>query len=352
MSDSVIVFEGVSKVYGRKKAVDNLNLSIRPGETCVLIGPSGCGKTTTLRMINRLVEPSAGRILINGRPNDAVPPEELRRQIGYVIQGVGLFEHLTVAQNVGVVPRLLGWPQSRIQERVEELLALVGLEPAVFRNKYPRQLSGGEQQRVGVARALAADPPILLMDEPFGALDPITRERLQSELLEIQRVVKKTIVFVTHDMHEALKLADRIAILRDGRLVQYDTPERILWRPADEFVQDFVGGDRALKALGLIPVTRVMEPAANGKARTAGPTGSAGQERRRPGEHAEAALAAGSVPATVPATGTLRDALSAAILNGLGDTPVVDGEGNVVGWIRRERLLGVLAAFPGQEAAP
>ncbi|HEY8417035.1 MAG TPA: ABC transporter ATP-binding protein [Limnochordales bacterium] len=348
MSDPIIVFEGVTKVYGRKKAVDNLNLSIRQGETCVIIGPSGCGKTTSLRMINRLVEPTAGRILINGQPNDAVPPEELRRQIGYVIQGVGLFEHLTVAQNVGVVPRLLGWPQSRINQRVEELLALVGLEPATFRNKYPRQLSGGEQQRVGVARALAADPPILLMDEPFGALDPITRERLQSELLEIQRVVKKTIVFVTHDMHEALKLADRIAIMRDGRLVQYDTPERILWRPADEFVQDFVGGDRVLKALGLIPVTRVMEPVANGQARAAGPAGQRG--RLETGQSAGTAPA-DSAPATVSATGTLRDALSAAILNGLSDTAVVDREGNVVGWIRRERLLAVLAEFPAREAA-
>ncbi|HLT57683.1 MAG: ABC transporter ATP-binding protein [Limnochordales bacterium] len=327
MSQPIIVFEGVSKLYGQKKAVDNLNLHIMQGETCVLIGPSGCGKTTTLRMINRLVEPSAGRILINGQPNDAVPPEELRRQIGYVIQGVGLFEHLTVAQNVGIVPRLLGWPQSRIDQRVEELLALVGLEPAAFRHKYPRQLSGGEQQRVGVARALAADPPILLMDEPFGALDPITRERLQAELIEIQRVVKKTIVFVTHDMHEALKLADRIAIMRHGRLVQYDTPQAILWQPADEFVQDFVGGDRVLKALGLVPVSRIMEPAANGQAAAQG-------------------------AATVAATATVRDALSAAILNGLGDTAVVDGSGAVVGWVRRERLLALLADFPAGEVAP
>src|SRR5690606_8412325 len=327
MSQPIIVFEGVSKLYGQKKAVDNLNLHIMQGETCVLIGPSGCGKTTTLRMINRLVEPSAGRILINGQPNDAVPPEELRRQIGYVIQGVGLFEHLTVAQNVGIVPRLLGWPQSRIDQRVEELLALVGLEPAAFRHKYPRQLSGGEQQRVGEARALPADPPILLMDEPFGALDPITRERLQAELIENQRVVKKTIVFVTHDMHEALKLADHIANTRHGRCVQDSTPQAILWQPADEFVQDFVGGDRVLKALGLVPVSRIMEPAANGQAAAQG-------------------------AATVAATATVRDALSAAILNGLGDTAVVDGSGAVVGWVRRERLLALLADFPAGEVAP
>jgi len=343
MSQPIIVFEGVTKLYGQKKAVDNLNLAIMPGETCVLIGPSGCGKTTTLRMINRLVEPTTGRILINGEPNDRVPAEELRRQIGYVIQGVGLFEHMTVAQNVGVVPRLLGWPQGRIDERVDELLTLVGLDPATNRNKYPRQLSGGEQQRVGVARALAADPPILLMDEPFGALDPITRERLQGELLAIQRVVKKTIVFVTHDIHEALKLADRIAIMRQGRLVQYDTPEAILWRPADEFVQDFVGRDRVLKALGLVPVSRVMEPAAlrNGQATATDEAGGAAPE----------GTPAGRAPAAVPATATLRDALSAAILNGLADTPVVDDNGRVVGWIRRERLLELLSALPVQGVA-
>ena len=213
MSEPMIEFVEVTKAYGDIKAVDNLNLTVYEGETCVLIGPSGCGKTTSLRMINRLVEPTSGRILIEGMETGALPPEQLRRQIGYVIQGVGLFDHLTVAQNIGIVPRLLGWPRDRTERRVDELLALVGLEPAANRHKYPRQLSGGEQQRVGVARALAADPPVLLMDEPFGALDPITRERLQDELVEIQRVLKKTIVFVTHDMHEAIKLADRIAII-------------------------------------------------------------------------------------------------------------------------------------------
>lgn len=336
MSDPIIVFDGVTKQYGEKRAVDNLNLTIREGETCVLIGPSGCGKTTSLRMINRLVEPSSGHILISGKPTDGVPAEQLRRQIGYVIQGVGLFEHMTVAQNVGIVPRLVGWPQHRIDARVDELLALVGLDPAVNRNKYPRQLSGGEQQRVGVARALAADPPILLMDEPFGALDPITRERLQDELLRIQRVVRKTIVFVTHDIQEALKLADRIAIMRSGRLIQYDTPEAILWRPADEFVREFVGNDRVIKALGLIPVERVMEPASGNGSGRPGPAPT---------------VATGATPATVPATATLRDALSAVILNGLADTAVVDGEGVVVGWIRREQLLATLAEFPVREVA-
>ncbi|MBO8141476.1 MAG: ABC transporter ATP-binding protein [Firmicutes bacterium] len=328
MSQPIIVFDGVTKTYAAKTAVDNLNLEINHGQTCVFIGPSGCGKTTSLRMINRLVEPTSGRILIDGKPNDSARPEELRRQIGYVIQGVGLFDHLTVAQNVGIVPRLLGWPKQRIDERVDELLTLVGLDPAVNRNKFPRQLSGGEQQRVGVARALAADPPILLMDEPFGALDPITRERLQDELIRIQQVVKKTIVFVTHDIHEAIKLADRIAIMRNGRLVQYDTPEAILWRPADEFVQEFVGTDRVLKALGLIPVWSVMEPGEPGP--------------KWPGDW---------TASTVPVAATLRDALSAAIANGMRDTAVVDERGAVAGWIRRERLLTVLEDLQSREVA-
>jgi osmoprotectant transport system ATP-binding protein len=241
-------------------AVDALTLDIEPGAICVLIGPSGCGKTTTMRMINRLIEPDSGRIEVGGRDVTHMDPVELRRSIGYVIQQIGLFPHMTIADNVATVPRLLGWDASRIAHRVDELLDLVGLEPHRFRARWPRELSGGQKQRVGVARALAADPPVMLMDEPFGAIDPITRARLQDEFLRILRKLKKTIVFVTHDIDEAIRMGNRIAILRDGRLVQYDTPEAILARPADAFVEEFVGADRALKRLSLLAVADHVDP--------------------------------------------------------------------------------------------
>lgn len=254
----MIKLEDVTKRYGDKLAVDRLSLEVGDGEVCVLIGPSGCGKTTTLRMINRLVEPTSGRITVGGRDVRSVAPEELRRGLGYAIQSVGLFPHLTVAQNIMTVPKLLGWERSRMLARVRELLDLVGLEAGAFAEKYPRQLSGGESQRVGVARALAADPPVLLMDEPFGAVDPLNRERLQGEFARIQRELRKTVVFVTHDVDEAIRLADRIALMKDGRLRQYDTPERMLDHPADKFVHDFMGTDRALKRLVRVRVDSVM----------------------------------------------------------------------------------------------
>ena len=254
----MIQLEQLTKRYDDRLAVDHLSLEVPDGRVCVLIGPSGCGKTTTLRMINRLVEPTGGRILIDGRDTASLPAEELRRSLGYAIQSVGLFPHLTVAENVATVPRLLRWDKQRIRQRVREMLALVGLEPDDYEASYPRQLSGGEAQRVGVARALAADPPVLLMDEPFGAVDPLTRGRLQGEFARIQRELRKTVVFVTHDVDEAIRLADLIAIMRDGRLVQYDTPERVLDHPADGFVHDFVGVDRALKRLGRVRVADVM----------------------------------------------------------------------------------------------
>jgi osmoprotectant transport system ATP-binding protein len=254
----VIRLEDVTKRYGEKLAVDRLSLEVSEGEVCVLIGPSGCGKTTTLRMINRLVEPTSGRITVADRDVRSVAPEELRRGLGYAIQSVGLFPHLTVAENVMTVPRLLGWERGRTQARVDELLSLVGLEPGAYATKYPRQLSGGEAQRVGVARALAADPPVLLMDEPFGAVDPLTRERLQAEFVRIQRELRKTVIFVTHDVDEAIRLADRIALMKDGRLHQYDTPEMLLDHPADKFVYDFMGADRALKRLVRVQVDSVM----------------------------------------------------------------------------------------------
>jgi osmoprotectant transport system ATP-binding protein len=257
-SGAVVELDHVTKRYGppgSSPAVNELSLTIPAGEVCVLVGPSGCGKTTTMKMINRLVEPTSGRLTIDGRDVLQLPPVELRRGIGYVIQQVGLFPHMTVGANTGVVPRLLRWPEARIRERVDELLDLVGLEPAAYRDRYPAELSGGERQRVGVARALAADPPVMLMDEPFGAVDPIRRERLQNEFLRLQARVRKTIVFVTHDVDEAIKMADRIAILqRGGILAQYDTPDAILAHPANEFVERFVGADRGLKRLSLARV--------------------------------------------------------------------------------------------------
>jgi osmoprotectant transport system ATP-binding protein len=254
-----ILLDGVTKRYDAQSepAVDNITMEIPAGEIVMLVGPSGCGKTTTMKMINRLIEPTSGRILIGDDDVTKRNPDQLRRHIGYVIQGAGLFPHLTVGDNIAIVPRLLKWDKKRIAERVDELLDLVSLDPPQYRDRHPRELSGGQQQRVGVARALAADPPVLLMDEPFGAVDPITRQRLQDELLRLQDELRKTIVFVTHDFDEAVKLGDRIAILQTGsRIVQYDSPERILAEPADDFVRGFVGAGAALKQLTL---TRVRD---------------------------------------------------------------------------------------------
>ncbi len=245
----MIELQGVSKYYGDTRAIDDVSLEFREGEVTVIIGPSGCGKTTLLRLINRLAQPSAGRILINGKDNVEFKPEELRRSMGYAIQGVGLFPHWTVAQNIATVPNLLGWEKGRIDRRVRELLDLVGLSFGEYGGRYPAVLSGGQAQRVGVARALAADPPILLMDEPFGAVDPLTRITLQNEFLRIQTRLKKTVMFVTHDLEEAIRLADRLAIMNAGKFIQYDTPDAILAHPANKFVHDFVGTDRALKRL-------------------------------------------------------------------------------------------------------
>ena len=252
----MITLEAVSKRYGDDHvAVEALSLTVDAGEVCVLVGPSGCGKTTTLRMINRLIEPSGGRILLDGQDVLAMNPVELRRGIGYVIQQGGLFPHRRIIDNVAVVPRLLGWDKERTRARVEELLELVGLDPARYGRRYPHELSGGERQRVGVARALAADPPVLLMDEPFAAVDPVTRQRLQQQLLELQEKLEKTIVFVTHDIEEAARLGDRIAVLsKGGVLEQFDTPAEILGRPATPFVADFVGTDRGVRRLAVVPI--------------------------------------------------------------------------------------------------
>ncbi|MGP5580451.1 betaine/proline/choline family ABC transporter ATP-binding protein [Glutamicibacter arilaitensis] len=254
------MLEEVTKTYpGQKKsAVGGLTLEIPAGSIVMFVGPSGCGKTTTLKMINRLIEPSSGKIVIDGEDVTGMNGDELRRRIGYVIQAGGLFPHMTVATNIGMVPKMLGWSKEKIAARVDELLELVSLDPELYRDRFPKELSGGQQQRVGVARALAADPPVLLMDEPFGAVDPITRQRLQDELLNIQSEVQKTIVCVTHDFDEAVKLGDWIAIFNEGaQLEQYDSPERILANPASEFVENFIGSGAGLKQLSLSRVNEV-----------------------------------------------------------------------------------------------
>jgi osmoprotectant transport system ATP-binding protein len=319
----------VSKRYPgqREPAIADLSLSVGAGEVCVLVGPSGSGKTTAMRLINRMIPLTSGDILLGGRTVLDREPNELRREIGYVIQQIGLFPHQTVGENIATVPRLLGWDKARIDARVRELLELIGLDPDDIGARYPAQLSGGQRQRVGVARALAADPPLMLMDEPFGAIDPINRARLQDEFLSLQRRVRKTVVFVTHDIDEAIKMGDRIAILRQGgTLAQYDTPAQILTDPADEFVAEFVGADRALKRLGLATLEDVHLVAANGA-----PT---------PEE-------------TISVTASVRDALSKVLASGGSPLTVVDERGAAAGVVTLELLGGLLGngALSDREAA-
>jgi osmoprotectant transport system ATP-binding protein len=308
----------VSKRYAgqREPAIVDLSLHVDAGEVCVLVGPSGSGKTTTLRLINRMIPLTDGDILLGGRSVLEREPNELRREIGYVIQQVGLFPHLNVADNIATVPRLLGWDKARTAARVSELLGLIGLDPAEIGSRYPAQLSGGQRQRVGVARALAADPPLMLMDEPFAAIDPINRARLQDEFQRLQEHVRKTVVFVTHDIDEAIKMGDKIAILRDGgRLAQYDTPAEILTNPADEFVAEFVGADRALKRLGLSTLAEVQLPRPNGV---------------HPG------------PDRVALETTVRDALSQLLAAGGRPLTVVDDQNQIAGIVTLELLGGLL----------
>ncbi|MEI6043705.1 MAG: ABC transporter ATP-binding protein [Chloroflexota bacterium] len=257
-----IVFDTISKEFAgtNRAAVRNVSLEVLEGHLVVLLGPSGCGKTTLLKMVNRLYEPTSGRILIDGVEVHTLKLTELRRRIGYVIQQVGLFPHMRIEKNIGVVPKMLGWEKRRISQRTDELLELVGLPPAEFRRRYPGQLSGGQQQRVGLARALAANPSIMLMDEPFAAIDNITRTRLQDELLRVQQTVRKTILFVTHDVEEAIKLADEIVIMQEGEVVQYDTPLNILSHPANDFVAQLTGANDLLRRLSLQPVATAMLP--------------------------------------------------------------------------------------------
>ena len=297
----MIRLEHVSKTFpgAARPAVDRLDLEVPAGKTCVLIGPSGCGKTTTMRIVNRLIEPDAGRIVVGGEDVTRADPVQLRRRIGYVIQQVGLFPHMTIAQNVATVPQLLGWPAERIKPRVAEMLTLVGLEPAQFLDRHPRHLSGGQRQRVGVARALAADPPVMLMDEPFGAVDPIVRANLQAEFGAILRQLAKTVIFVTHDIDEAIRMGDLVAIMKDGRLVQCAPPEQLLSAPANAFVADFVGADRALKRLALASAGDIAAP---GEAPAGAPTVAAATSLR---DVLSILLAAGADAAWVAGSGVV-----------------------------------------------
>ncbi|MEU1532654.1 betaine/proline/choline family ABC transporter ATP-binding protein [Streptomyces fagopyri] len=357
--------EHLTKRYpgSRDPAVDSVNMEIKAGELVVFVGPSGCGKSTTLKMINRLIEPTGGRIRIGGEDVTDMDPVKLRRRIGYAIQSSGLFPHMTVAQNIALVPKMVGWPKSRIRARVEEMLDLVGLDPGEFQGRYPRQLSGGQQQRVGVARALAADPPVLLMDEPFGAVDPITRDHLQDELIRLQRELHKTIVFVTHDFDEAIKLGDRIAVLRErSHIAQFDTPEAILTNPADDFVSGFVGAGAALKRLNLtrvrdVEITDYPTVTVNDRLQEIFNKlrGSGTNEilmldkRRRPYKwlrrgdlmRAKGSLArAGTlVHDTVTRDATLRDALEAVLTDNTGRVAVTGRRGEYIGVVDMETLM-------------
>jgi osmoprotectant transport system ATP-binding protein len=269
-----IRFEHVSKQFpgASRPAVDDCSLEVEAGSFVCLVGPSGCGKTTLLKMVNRLYEPTGGTIFVEGTEIRQLPVTKLRRQIGYVIQQIGLFPHMTVAKNIAVVPQLLGWERERIAARTDELLALIGLPPEEYRSRYPAQLSGGQQQRVGLARALAADPALMLMDEPFGAIDAITRTGLQDEMARLQQTLKKTILFVTHDVEEALRLGDMIVVMRDGRIIQHGTPLSVLTQPADDFVHDLLGADDMVRQLGLLRVEETMEAIPDGVRRVDGPT--------------------------------------------------------------------------------
>jgi len=314
----MIRLESLTKVFPGQPtpAVDHLTLEVPAGETCVLIGPSGCGKTTTMKIINRLIEPTSGRIAVDGQDVTHMDPVALRRRIGYVIQQIGLFPHMTIAENIATVPRLLGWAPARIRDRVDEMLGLVGMDPALHRVRYPRELSGGQRQRVGVARALAADPPVMLMDEPFGAIDPITRGRLQNEFLRILKTIRKTVIFVTHDVDEAIKMGDRIAILRDGRLVQYGTPDEILARPANAFVEEFVGTDRALKRLDLVPVRQAMK--------------------------ADPGASTLRASASIPQDATVKDALALMLSLNVETLSVIDAEGRRVGLVSLPQIQQII----------
>jgi osmoprotectant transport system ATP-binding protein len=365
---SSVRYENATKRYGdsAEAAVERLNLEVPAGEVCVLVGPSGCGKTTAMRLVNRTVELSEGDVLIGGESVREREPARLRREIGYVIQEVGLFPHRTIAENVGTVPQLLGWKKDRIRARTAELMELIGLDPELG-GRYPTQLSGGQQQRVGVARALAADPLVMLMDEPFGAIDPINRERLQNEFLRLQAEIRKTVLFVTHDIDEAIKMGDRIAIMRKGgHLAQFATPAELLMAPADEFVEDFVGADRALKRLALMrvsdidlweaPLAHVGQATAEVRAKLAGaevPYPLLVDSERRPlGWLSERDLAGETVPARpdsplgplLDRDDVMRDALADLLQGEAQYAAVTDHQGRIAGVLSVEIISEFLAS--------
>ncbi|MEU3329631.1 ABC transporter ATP-binding protein [Streptomyces albus] len=373
----MIRFENVTKRYADGTvAVEGLSFEVAEGELVTLVGPSGCGKTTTMKMVNRLIEPTEGRILVDGADIAGVEPVELRRRMGYVIQQTGLFPHRTVLDNTATVPHLLGWPKARRRERAGELLDLVGLDPSVYGDRYPDQLSGGQRQRVGVARALAADPPVLLMDEPFGAVDPVVREHLQNEFLRLQSRLHKTVLFVTHDIEEAVRLGDRIAVYGEGRIEQFDRPASVLGAPASPYVADFVGADRGLKRLSVTPIEhgdleepptvhlsdrldKAAERMASSGARwavvlddadelhgwvSAGVVAGAGQESGTVGDHAR------RMEAWLPLGSSLKQAFSTMLQHDAGWIAVLDSADRFVGVLTPARLHAALRRSVGADA--
>lgn len=366
---TMLSLQEVTKIYpgaGNAKAVNELSFDLEEGEICTVVGPSGCGKTTAMKMINRLISITSGKIYIDGQNVARLDTIALRRKIGYVIQNIGLFPNMTIGENIAIIPRLLKWDKGRIEEKVQSLLEIVNLPPEIYRDRYPRELSGGQQQRIGVARGMAGDPPIMLMDEPFGAIDPINREHLQNEFLKIQEKVKKTIIFVTHDIDEAIKMGDKICLLKDGCLVQFDSPEEILLNPKNDFVSDFVGGDRTLKRLNLFTVKRAMRknPPVIG---TQDPFASAVERARelkmdhliavdkegvlsgmvdcRENESAGARLVKDVMEpaqAWLPSHASLKDGLSEIFTHDYGFLVVVDEKKRVLGWLQTDDIKNTL----------
>jgi osmoprotectant transport system ATP-binding protein len=372
----MIRLEELTKIFetpnGQVVAADKVTMEVPAGEICVLLGPSGCGKTTALKMINRLIPPTSGKIFIDGKDTSGLNDVELRRNIGYVIQQIGLFPNMTIEENICVVPRLLGWETGRARKRAAELLDLVGLDPKLFLKRYPKELSGGQQQRVGVIRALAADPPVMLMDEPFGAIDPINREVIQDEFLKMQAAIKKTIMFVSHDIDEAVKMGDKIAIFRAGKIEQYDSPDTVLAHPANPFVADFVGADRTLKRLRLVTAEEVSDPGAPSVSRHAQaqdalaairdhhsnvavvidsdhhPVGYV-TEKMVEGATGNVQELARPLPATVPARADLRAVVSEMFAHDVMWLACVDDAGRFTGVVTQPGVTRVLGETYRQE---
>jgi osmoprotectant transport system ATP-binding protein len=370
-----ISLEEVTKSYpgSDEPAVDAVTMDVPAGEVVILVGPSGCGKTTTMRMVNRLIEPTSGRITLGGEDVLSLNTNELRRRIGYVIQQIGLFPHMTIGSNVGVVPRMLGWDRKRVNDRVDELLELVGLPPAQYRKRYPRELSGGQQQRIGVIRALAADPPVMLMDEPFGATDPITRDKLQNEFLRLQTELRKTIIFVTHDFDEAIKMGDRIAVLREqSHIAQYDTPAEILANPADDYVSSFIGSGAAIKRLNLRrvsdadlehpPTVGVGDSPSDLRGQLSGGASALLLDDGRPMRWISRDDLGGGGPLTanrgadigevLDPSATLRDALNTMLEAGQGSAVVTDGDGRLRGTVSLQMVVAAIQADPSEVEPP